>query len=55
MLFSVIGEIGLIVIGSLYVLDCWFDSFINMMTILKDSEDEQKQKEIPESAKHMYS
>ena len=55
MLFSLVGEIGLIAIGTLYVLDCWFDTFINMMSIIKDTDDEQKQKEIPESAKHMYS
>ena len=55
MILSLVGEIGLIVVGTLYVLDCWFDSFINLMSIIKDNDEEQKQKEIPESVKHIYS
>ena len=54
MILSLTGEIGLIVIGLLYVLDCWFDSFIDMMNIMKDVSDE-KQKELPDSIKRLYS
>ena len=54
MLFSTIGEIGLIVIGLAYVLDCWFDSLINMIEITNKNNDE-KDKELPDSIKHMYS
>ena len=56
MLFSIVGEIGLIVIGLAYVLDCWFDSFINMIEVTsKNSDEKDKEKELPDSIKHMYS
>ena len=51
MLFSIVGEIGLIVVGVLYVLDCWFDSCIDLIETTKEG----KEPEIPESVKHMYS
>ena len=53
MLFSIIGEIGLIIVAGLYVMDCWFDSFINLIEATKEKE--EKQTELPESIKHMYS
>ena len=53
MLFSLTGEIGLVVIGLLWVANKWFDSFIDTMTLLKDSNDEKK--DLPESIKHLYS
>ena len=52
MLFSLFGEIGLVVIGLLYVGNCWFDSFINLMEQVKNNDDEVK---LSESVKHMYS
>ena len=51
MLFSIIGEIGLITIGFLYVMDLWFDSYIDLIQATK----EEKPAEIPESVKHLYS
>ena len=63
MLFSVTGEIGLIVIGLLYVANKWFDSFIDILELIKNNDNasassaelEEKEKEIPESLKHIYS
>jgi len=62
MLFSLTGEIGLIVIGLLYVCNKWFDSFIDMFELgvaehreVKNNNDEPKEKELPEAFKHMYS
>ena len=55
MIFSLFGEIGLIIIGAFYVLDCWFDSLINLMDLSKNNDDNDKYKELPESIKHMYS
>ena len=55
MLFSLTGEIGLIVIGLLYVCNKWFDSFIDMLELVKNNNDEPKEKELPEAFKHMYS
>ena len=54
MLFSLFGEIGLVVIGLLYVCDCWFDSFINMMEQMKEDKNNDETK-LPESIKHLYS
>lgn len=51
MLFSYFGEIGLFVVGFLYVMDLWFDSYIDLIQATK----EEKSSEIPESVKHMYS
>ena len=55
MLFSVTGEIGLIVIGLLYVANKWFDSFIDILELIKNNDNDEKEKEIPESLKHIYS
>ena len=55
MLFSVTGEIGMIVIGLLYVANKWFDSFIDILELIKNNDNEEKEKEIPESLKHIYS
>lgn len=55
MIFSLFGEIGLIIIGTLYVLDCWFDSCINLMDWYKNNEEADKDKELPEAVKHMFS
>ena len=51
MLFSIVGEIGLIIVAGLYVLDCWFDSCINLIETTK----EEKEPEMSEAAKRMYS
>ena len=55
MLFSLVGEIGLIVIGTLYVLDCWVDSLINLMETVSKNNEEEEAKKIPECVKHLYS
>ena len=51
MLFSIVGEIGLIIVAGLYVMDCWFNSFLDLIEATK----EEKENEIPESVKHLYS
>ena len=53
MLFSIYGEVGLSICGLLYVLNKWFDSFIDLITIMKDNDD--KEPSMSESAKRMYS
>ena len=55
MLFSLFGEISLSIIGLLYIVDCFVDSFINLAQIEKEKEEEEQEKKIPESMKHMYS
>lgn len=55
MLFSLFGEIGLVIIGALYVLDLWFDSCVNLIEISNKNNDEDKDKELPEAIKHMFS
>ena len=52
MLFSLFGEIALSIIGLLYVGNCWFDSFVNLMETIKNNEDEVK---MSDEAKRMYS
>ena len=51
MLFSLFGEIGLFAIGILYVLDMWYDSYINYIINVDKNNDDN---ELPESVKHMY-
>ena len=55
MLFSLVGEIGLIVVGTLYVLDCYLDSLINLIDTMNKNNDEEEDKKIPEFVKHLYS
>ena len=55
MLFSLFGEIGLCVCGLLYVLDKWFDSFVDMMELMKNDDDKDDKQEMSETAKRMYS
>ena len=55
MIFSLFGEIGLITIGLLYVLDCWFDSCINLVELNKNNDAEAEAKKLPDSVKHMFS
>ena len=52
MLFTQTGEIGLFVIGLLWVMNKWFNSFIDLVELMKNDDEE---KEIPESLKHIYS
>ena len=52
MLLSLFGEISLAIIGTLYVLNLWFDSCLNFMELEAKNNDD---KELPESVKHMYS
>ena len=51
MLFSLFGEIGLFTIGILYVLDMWYDSYVNYIINVDKNNDDN---ELPESVKHMY-
>ena len=54
MLFSLFGEISLTIIGLLYVTNKWFNSFIDMMDLMKNNENDEKQ-EMSETIKRMYS
>ena len=54
MLFSLFGEIGLCIIGLLLVLDKWFDSYIDLMELMKNN-DEDKDEPMTDAAKRMYS
>ena len=54
MLFSLFGEISLTIIGLLYVTNKWFNSFIDMMDLMKNNEEHDKQ-EMSETIKRMYS
>ena len=59
MLFSFTFEIGLLVLGLLYIGDLYLDSFINLMQVSKDIENEEKDKrdddELKNLTKHIYS
>ena len=56
MLFSKLGEILLFIVGILYVGDLYFDSLINLIEVTKNKEEEEEnEKKIPESMKHLYS
>ena len=55
MLFSIFGEISLTIIGLLYVTNKWFNSFIDMMDLMKNNNEEENEKEMSESIKRMYS
>ena len=59
MLFSKLFELGLFIIGLLYVGDMYFDSCIELIRITHDIDEEEKDKqhddELKQIAKHMYS
>jgi len=54
MLFSLFGEISLVIIGFLYVADLWFDSFISLAEQSKNNE-EEKEVKMSDVVKRMYS
>ena len=59
MIFDVFFEIGLLVLGLLYVGDMYFDSILHLVEIGNDMEDKEKEekedKEREELCKHLYS
>jgi len=55
MIFSLVGEIGFVIIGFLWVSNKWFDSFIDLIDIVKNNDSSNETKELPESLKHIYS
>ena len=55
MIFSTMFEVGLLVLGFLYIVDMFIDSCIHLVEINHDIEENAKEKEIPESIKHLYS
>ena len=57
MIFSLTFEIGLLVLGFLYVADMYFDSIIDLIRIGHELEETEKNNdnEISEIVKHMYS
>ena len=59
MIFSVFFEIGLLVLGALYVLNLWFDSFLHAAEVNNDLEDRDKEKaddkKRAELTQHLYS
>ena len=58
MIFSVFFEIGLIILGLLYVGDMIFDSIIDLIRVSKDIQDEENEKknddERKELTRHLY-
>ena len=63
MIFSLVGEIGFVIIGFLWVSNKWFDSFMDLIDIVKNNacassaelDSSNETKELPESLKHIYS
>ena len=57
MIFSFTFEIGLLVLGSFYVLNLWFDSIIDLIRIGHeiDEKDKSKDEELQQMTKHLYS
>ena len=59
MLFSKLFELGLFIIGLLYVGDMYFDSCIELIRVTKeideDEKDKERDEELKEMTKHMYS
>ena len=59
MIFSTLFEIGLFILGLLYVGNMWFDSFIHMVEVNNDFDDKEKEKqedkEREQLCKHLYS
>lgn len=58
MIFSIWFEIGLLVLGVLYIGDMYLDSFINLIQICRDIDEDNKNKakdeELKELTKHLY-
>ena len=58
-IFDVFFEIGLLVLGGLYIADMFLDSFINLIQVSRDIEEDDKNKEkedeLKELTKHLYS
>ena len=56
MILSLFGEIGLCLCGLLYVMDKWFNSFIDLIELMKDKDDKDDDKqEMTETMRNMYS
>ena len=59
MLFSFTFEIGVLILGFLYVGDMYLDSIINLIQITneidKDEKDKQEDDDLKKLTKHMYS
>ena len=59
MIFDIFFEIGLLVLGFLYVANMWFDSFIHASEVSRDIDEKEKEeredKEREELCKNLYS
>ena len=59
MIFSLTFEIGMLVLGLLYVGNMYLDSFIHFIEVSKSIEDDEKEKEEDkqreELTRHLYS
>ena len=55
MIFSTMFEVGLLVIGFLYVVDMYIDSCIHLVEINHDIEECERTNTIPDCVKHIYS
>ena len=59
MLFSFTFEIGVLILGFLYVGDMYLDSFIRLFEITneieKDEKDKQEDEDLKKLSKHLYS
>ena len=59
MIFSRLFELGLFILGLLYVGDMYFDSVIELIRVTKEIDEEEKDKvhdeELKKLSEHMYS
>ena len=59
MIFDVFFEIGLLILGGLYIADMFLDSVINLIQVSRDIDEDDKNKakdeELKELTKHLYS
>jgi len=59
MLFDVFFEVGLLILGGLYIADMFLESIINLIQVCRDIDEDDKNKakdeELKELTKHLYS
>jgi len=59
MIFDVFFEVGLLILGGLYIADMFLDSIINLIQVSRDIDEDDKNKvkdeELKELTKHLYS
>ena len=53
MIFDTFFEIGLLVLGGLYIADMFLDSIINLIQVCRDIDEDDKNKEKDEKLKEL--